>query len=101
MANIRKMADTGKLITAGPFENDQLRRLFFFGISSTEEARALVNEDPAVVAGRLTVDLYQWYAPAGLRVDLRTVSLADSSARVHGLTPRLLASKPCKRADTF
>jgi uncharacterized protein len=79
MANIRKMADTGKLIAAGPFENDQLRGLFIFGVSSTEEARALVNEDPAVVAGRLTVDLYQWYAPAGLRVDLQTVSLPDSS----------------------
>ena len=77
MANIRKMGDTGKLITAGPIENSDLRGLFIFGVSSTEEARALVNEDPAVAARRLTVDLYQWYAPEGLRVGSQTGSQQD------------------------
>jgi hypothetical protein len=55
---------------------------FIFGTSSTEEARALVNTDPVVVAGRLTVDLYQWYAPVGLRVDLESVSADPARERV-------------------
>ncbi len=77
MANIRKMASIGKLIVAGPIENSNLRGLFIFSISSTDEARALVSEDPAVASGRLAVDFYQWYAAVGLKVDLQTVPLAD------------------------
>src|SRR6478672_8735848 len=59
MANIRKMASSGKLIVAGPFsDNGELRRVFI----TVEEARALVDEDPAVKAGRLAVELHPWYA---------------------------------------
>jgi len=68
LANIRKMTETGKLVVAGPFESEELRGLFIFGVSSTAEAQELLKDDPAVAAGRLTVDLYQWYAPAGLTV---------------------------------
>jgi hypothetical protein len=55
---------------------------FIFGTSSTEEARASVNTDAVVVAGWLTVDLYQWYAPVGLRVDLENVSADPARERV-------------------
>lgn len=79
MANIRKMAGAGKLIVAGPVQDSDLRGLFIFCISSTEEARALVNEDPAVVSGRLVVDYYQWYAPVGLRVDIPASARVDPS----------------------
>jgi len=53
-----------------------------FGTSSTKEARALVNTDPVVVAGRLTVDLYRWYAPVGLTVYLKSVSADPARERV-------------------
>lgn len=69
MANIRKMASTGKLIIAGPFEDRDVRGLFIFGVDSEDDARALLRDDPAVESGRLIVDLYQWFAPAGLSTD--------------------------------
>jgi hypothetical protein len=62
---------------------------FIFGTSSTEEARALVNTDPVVPAGRLTVDLYQWYTPVGLRVDLERVSADPARERVVGIVSQI------------
>ena len=70
MANIRKMADAGKLAVAGPFSDDgDLRGMFIFHNATIEEARALIAADPAVKAGRLTVELHPWFAAAGLRVN--------------------------------
>ena len=70
MANIRKMAATGKLVVAGPLtDNGDVRGVFIFGQTSLEEARAMVEQDPAVKAGRLVFELHPWFAGAGLRVN--------------------------------
>ena len=70
MANIRKMGATGKLVVAGPFgDNGDLRGVFIFQQTSMEEARAMVDQDPAVKADRLVVELHPWFAAAGLRVN--------------------------------
>lgn len=70
MANIRRMAAAGKLVVAGPFSDDgELRGMFIFTTASLEEARALCDQDPAVQAGRLKVELHPWYAAAGIRVN--------------------------------
>ena len=70
MANIKKMADTGKLIVAGPFgDSGDFRGVFIFEKVSFDEARAMVAGDPAVKSGRLIVDLHPWFAAAGLRVN--------------------------------
>ena len=70
MANIRKMADTGKLVVAGPFsDNGDLRGVLIFQNTSMEEAKAMVDQDPAIKAGRLVVELHPWFAAAGLRVN--------------------------------
>jgi uncharacterized protein len=69
MANIRRMAEAGRLIVAGPTKGDDLRGIFIFKGGSMDEIQAMVNDDPAVKAGRLVVTLYPWYAAKGLRVD--------------------------------
>jgi uncharacterized protein len=70
MANIQKMADTGKLIVAGPFgDNGDLRGVFIFEKVSLDEARSMVAADPAVKAGRFIMELHPWFAAAGLRVN--------------------------------
>lgn len=70
LANIRKMAETGKLIVAGPIgDNGDLRGIFIFKAKSPDEVRDLVNQDPAIQSGRLIVELHPWYAAAGLRVN--------------------------------
>jgi uncharacterized protein YciI len=70
MANIQRMADSGKLVLAGPFTDDgELRGLFVFQGVTREEAETLAANDPAVKAGRLRIELHPWFSAKGIRVD--------------------------------
>ncbi len=67
MEHIGKMASTGKLIAAGPMlDSGDLRGIFLFRTDSLEEATRLAAEDPAIKAGRLTLELVTWMAPKGI-----------------------------------
>jgi uncharacterized protein YciI len=69
LAHIRRMADSDKLLLAGPFTDDgTLRGMLVFQVDSMEEARALANADPVVKAGRLRVEMHPWYSAKGIRV---------------------------------
>ena len=69
LAHIGKMAETGKLILAGPFaDGGDLRGLFIFRVDSLEEAKALAEQDPAVKAGRLVIEWHPWYAAKNITV---------------------------------
>jgi uncharacterized protein len=66
MAHIRSMADSGKLVIAGPLlDGGELRGVFVFNVGSLEEARALAEADPTVKAGRLAVEVHPWMAARG------------------------------------
>jgi uncharacterized protein YciI len=70
MANIRKMAEAGKLLVAGPFtDNTDLRGLYIFKADTIDEVKTMVAQDPAVQAGRLAVEVKPWYAAKGIKVD--------------------------------
>jgi uncharacterized protein YciI len=67
MANINRLAETKKLVVAGPFgDNGQLRGIFVFRVASLEEAKELAATDPAVQAGRLSIDMHPWLVPEGI-----------------------------------
>ncbi|MGH9768574.1 MAG: DinB family protein [Blastocatellia bacterium] len=59
--NIRRMMDEGKMLAAGPFMKvGDLRGIFVFNTESAEEAKAWTESDPAVKAGRVTVEIHPW-----------------------------------------
>jgi uncharacterized protein YciI len=67
LKNIMRLADEGKLIVAGPFLDDQdIRGIFIFNVSTVEEAKKLTETDPAVKAGSLIMELHPWYGSAAL-----------------------------------
>jgi len=72
MAHIERLAKCGKLIIAGPFDvpadapPEALAGIFIFDVATREEAIALTQQDPAVKAGRLAIDVLPWYGPTGL-----------------------------------
>jgi uncharacterized protein YciI len=67
MANINRLAETKKLVVAGPFgDNGQLRGIFVFKVASLEEAKELAATDPSVQAGRLSIDVHPWLVPEGI-----------------------------------
>ena len=75
MANIKRLAACGKLLIAGPFDvgptppPDALAGIFIFDVATKEEALALSQTDPAVKAGRFTIEVMPWYGPSGLTYD--------------------------------
>ncbi len=65
--NIRRLADEGKLVLAGPFIDDgEIRGIYIFNVTSLEEARKLIKTDPAILAGRLEIELHPWYGSAAM-----------------------------------
>ncbi len=69
LANIHRMAREGKLVIAGPFLDDtSLKGIYIFNVGSVGEAQALTETDPAIKAGRLTMELHLWYGSAALQV---------------------------------
>ena len=61
LANINKLASTGKLLVAGPFlDNDNWRGIFILKTDSLDEAEQLVKTDPAIKAGRLSYEIHPW-----------------------------------------
>jgi uncharacterized protein YciI len=68
---IREVAGEGKMILAGPFGpqegvDDPLIGLFLYTVETREEAEALAASDPAVAAGRLRVEIVEWWGVSGI-----------------------------------
>ena len=62
------LREAGQVVTNGPVSDqpdESLRGLTFYRTGSLEEARRLAQEDPAVRAGRLAVEVMAWYCPPG------------------------------------
>jgi len=71
LAYHRSLREAGHVVTNGPVvdqPDESLRGLTFYRTGSLEEARRLAEEDPAVRAGRLAVDVMAWYCPPGTMV---------------------------------
>ncbi len=68
MKNIGRLVDAKKLIVAGPFfkNEESMRGLFILNVPSLEEAKSLLDTDPAIKAKYLKTELYYWYGSAAL-----------------------------------
>jgi uncharacterized protein YciI len=71
MANIHKMADSGILVSAGPFDDEPITisGIFIMKAASVEEAQKIAEQDPTVLVHRNTVDAHPWRGPAGIGVE--------------------------------
>ena len=71
MANIRRLAQEGIMVVAGPFEGQTgdraLAGIFILKVDSVDAAKAVVETDPAVKAGRFVTEIVPWWGPASLR----------------------------------
>ena len=66
LENINRMAASGKLNVAGPFlDEGDMRGIFIFDSGIEDEVRKLVENDPAVKAGRLTYEIHPWMTEKG------------------------------------
>jgi len=66
LAHMNKLAEEKKICIAGPFGDDGLMRgIVIYNVATLEEAQALVKSDPAVIAGRLDIEVRPWWAAKG------------------------------------
>ena len=70
-ANIDRLTKEGLMVVAGPFEGTSgdraLAGIFILRVASMEAAKAAVDSDPAVKAGRFVYEIVPWWGPAALR----------------------------------
>ena len=69
LAHLDKLYLDGKTSITGPFGDDgDIRGVVVFNTATIEEARILANQDPAVRAGRLVVEIHPWWAAKGSKL---------------------------------
>jgi uncharacterized protein YciI len=62
-AYFEELVKSGKAVLGGPFEDDgDIKGLYVFRAKNADEARAWVEDDPAVKAGHLTVEMHPWWS---------------------------------------
>ncbi len=65
--NIGRLVKEGKMVVAGPFmKNDLYRGIFILTVATAEEAKTLMDTDPAIHAGLLEPVYLGWYGSAAL-----------------------------------
>ncbi len=66
--NMQRLTQQGKLIVAGPMgKNDKnYRGLFILNVRKVDDAKLLVDTDPAVKSKMLDADYLPWYGSAAL-----------------------------------
>lgn len=66
VAYTRHLRDIGATVVAGPINDESdIQGFSIFRTATHAEAATLANSDPAVQAGRYTVELHLWRTPTG------------------------------------
>ncbi|MEP7015124.1 MAG: YciI family protein [Verrucomicrobiota bacterium] len=68
IANIRRLHAEGKLLKAGPTEDQSgrnVRGIFILTTDSVDKAREWVGSDPLIKRGRLIAEYLKWYVEKG------------------------------------
>lgn len=66
-ANMKRLADAGQLVLAGPLDGvDGWRGLFVLAVRDIDEARRIAATDPVLVHGEMVAEYHAYYGSAAL-----------------------------------
>lgn len=69
LAHLSGLYDAGHTSITGPFAGDgEIRGIVVFNTPTLEQAKELAEQDPAVKAGRLVVEVHPWWAAKGSKL---------------------------------
>ena len=69
LAHLSRMYQEGYTSLTGPFGNDgEIRGIVVYNTATLEQAKELAERDPAVKAGRLTVEVHPWWVAKGSKL---------------------------------
>lgn len=80
MAHLADLHEAGYLVAAGPLLDEKFRGLSILN-TDAEQARRLKEADPAVQAGRFSVQIITWLVPRGA-ITFSAVQFPRSAAEV-------------------
>lgn len=67
LANLWSMRQSGVMVAGGPAVGSEKRAgVVIMAMDSVEKARALLEQDPTVKAGRTSVEVFPWFAADGI-----------------------------------
>jgi uncharacterized protein YciI len=68
LKNMRRLAESGKLVIAGPLGDNEksYRGIFILNVKTISEAKELLETDPAIHSKVLDAELYEWYGSAAI-----------------------------------
>jgi uncharacterized protein YciI len=70
LAHVDRLREAGDVAAAGPVDAaGDLRALLIFRSTDRRRIEQVMAEDPAIVAGRLRLELYRWSVPRGVIPD--------------------------------
>ncbi|MBQ0931778.1 YciI family protein [Ideonella alba] len=66
-ANMKRLADAGHLVLAGPFDGvDGWRGLFILAVKDIDEAKKLASTDPVLASGEMVAEYHRYFGSAAL-----------------------------------
>jgi uncharacterized protein YciI len=67
LAFLSRMKDEGRMILSGPFQDqeDESKRGFSVYRTGLDETKRLLEDDPALRAGRMSAEVMTWLTPKG------------------------------------
>lgn len=66
MQHLDRMHKEGKLLMAGPFTDEhEIKGILVMNSIDIDEVKNIVEEDPAIKAGRLKAEYHLWYTKSG------------------------------------
>lgn len=66
-ANMKRLAEEGKLVLAGPLDGvDGWRGLFVLAVDNIDTARQLAETDPVLASGEMRAEYHRYYGSAAL-----------------------------------
>lgn len=69
LAHLAELGSQRKICLAGPFADDSgIQGVVIYSTPTYEEAVKLANQDPAVLAGRLVVEIHPFWAAVGAQL---------------------------------
>lgn len=69
LAHLAELGRQRKICLAGPFGDDSgIQGVVIYSTPTYEEAVSLANQDPAVLAGRLVVEIHPFWAAVGAQL---------------------------------
>ena len=93
VAYVTSLLESGRAVVAGPLTDEsELRGVYIFRTQSADDAKAWAENDPAVLAGHLIVEMHPWWSQDVFKKP-------DSPIKLSGVYFGLLSRGPKWTAD--